>query len=129
MPLWAKDLSPKVRLGDAGIIHTSTYIYQPNAFHRPTPVTAAQVAVIDPSLTTTLAPPARRGMALAALSVAFDALACGSARGKDVLRGAGGGGGSGGDSMADLILAAARGVSAGLAAEGRPEVLAPGAQR
>lgn len=31
--------------------------------------------------------------------------------------------------MAALILAAARGVHAGLAAEGRPEVLAPGAQR
>lgn len=66
-------------------------------------------------------------MALSALSVAFDALACRSSRGKDVLRG--GGGPGDGDSMAALILAAARGVNAGLAAEGRPEVLAPGAQR
>ncbi len=79
-----------------------------------------QVTVVDPSLTATLAPQARRGMALSTLSVAFDALACGSARGKDVLRGQG---------MAKLILAAARDVAAGVAAEGRPELLAPTAQR
>jgi hypothetical protein len=88
--------------------------------------------VIDPSLTATLAPQARRGMALSALSVAFDALACGSARGKEVLRGSevGGVGEEGrAGSMADLILAAARGVAAGVAAEGRPELLDPAAQR
>lgn len=70
-------------------------------------------------------------MALSALSVAFDALACGSARGKDVPREGteSKDGYSPPGSMADLLLAVARGVRAGLAAEGQPEVLAPGAQR
>lgn len=78
---------------------------------------------MDPSLTSTLAPQARLGMGLSALSVAFDALACGSDRGKDVLRGGKDGG------MAELIMAAARDVAVGVAAEGRPELLDPKAQR
>lgn len=77
---------------------------------------------MDPSLTSSLAPQARLGMGLSALSVAFDALACGSDRGKDVLRGKDGG-------MAELILQTARDVAAGVAAEGRPELLDPKAQR
>lgn len=56
--------------------------------------------MVDPSLTLTLAPQARRGMALSALSIAFDALLCGGGAGK-----------------AALILQAAEAMAAGVAGE------------
>lgn len=71
--------------------------------------------MVDPSLILTLDPQARRGMALSALSVAFDALLCG-----------------GGGEKTPLILQVAEAVAVGVAGEGKepPGMLdASGAQR
>jgi len=68
--------------GGGSLGHRSFVLYEPE--EALVPLHAADltpdVAVIDPSLTSTLPPQAERAMALSALSVCFDALACGSAR-------------------------------------------------
>lgn len=68
--------------GGGSVGHRSFVLYEPE--EALVPLYAADltpdVAVIDPSLTSTLPSQAERAMALSAVSVCFDALACGSAR-------------------------------------------------
>eukprot|EP00624_Nannochloropsis_granulata_P004819 evm.model.NODE_34240_length_32379_cov_28.507706.5 len=91
--------------GGGSVGHRSFVLYEPEEALAPFHAAdlTPDVAVIDPTLTSTLPPQAERAMALSALSVYFDALACGSARATLEKNG-----------MAGLLIAGATELGAGM---------------